>query len=149
MIDKEIIYIKKSPKIWYEFEDESLCVGSELDDSLSFRTTRSSNSKHSSRKSSANERHVIIKKYKPIRTKIFNKETGKNEVVFINDPQSKSYNEMKIVKKCLTSLRIAESSSYIFPTKKSASSCTYLFIFNIRLPYVFNNSLSLQLQAEC
>ncbi|KAI4470402.1 atp-dependent rna helicase [Holotrichia oblita] len=59
MLDKEIIYLKSSPKIWHEIEDESLCIGEQLDDSLSSRT-KSSNSKNSSGKSSANENGVII-----------------------------------------------------------------------------------------
>ncbi|KAK9754721.1 hypothetical protein QE152_g945 [Popillia japonica] len=102
MLDKEIIYLKRSPKIWHEVEDESLCIGEELDDSLSNKT-KSSHSKSSSGKKSANE-------------------NGRNEIILLSNPQSKS--EIKILKKRLTSLHIAESSSYIFPTKAPVSSST-------------------------
>lgn len=122
MLDKEIIYLKRSPKIWHEVEDESLCIGEELDDSLSNKT-KSSHSKSSSGKKSANENGIILEKYKPLAIRAFNKKTGRNEIILLSNPQSKS--EIKILKKRLTSLHIAESSSYIFPTKAPVSSCTY------------------------
>lgn len=116
MIDKEIIFIKRSPKLWYEIEEESLQMESETDDTSSIRTK--SSSKSDSRKSTANERYVVI-------DNSINAISGDHGIEGMNNSY-KRVSKLNVIKKRLPALHVAESSSYVFPTKRPIASCKFI-----------------------